>query len=160
MHVAGLGVGMKSTDADVVAALGPGCFVPDEPHGGGRYFTNPAQTFTLHSVVGVDTMTEVLELSQGLEIPERCHALAKSPPLVSKKLGQHPAVDLGLRLGMPVARLVAALGKPDEDRSQGSHRVLTYRASVDTDDRVTLAYEAKYRFRSGSLVRISLYDGE
>ena len=80
--------------------------------------------------------------------------------MVSEKLMQHPAVDHGLRLGMPVARLLATLGKPDDDRLGGSLRVLTHRASVDTDDRVTLAYETKYEFRSGRLVRISLYDGE
>ena len=137
--------------------LGDGCYVEDEGHLGGRYYTNSKRTFTFHAEFGVDWVLEDIELIQGLEVPDTC---TSSKTLVSKRLDKPIVVQHGVRLGMSAAELIQALGTPVSDRTTEGVRVLLFEAAYDTDDRVALFYEARYAFKADRLFFISLHDGE
>ena len=160
LHIAGLAVGSRSQDADVVTKFGPGCFVPDEPHAGGRYFTNPKQSLTLHAVVGVDMVTEALELRTGLHLPDSCRAPGADTNLVTSKLSEPPEIDHGVHLGMSRATLVRLLGEPDTVHVSGGSEVLSYEAYYEDDPRVSLFYDGRYEFLEGILVALSISDGD
>jgi len=56
-------------DRDVVALYGPGLFVEDVGHGGGRYYTDPNRAATLEVVIGPDRTIEMVTVSRGLQPP-------------------------------------------------------------------------------------------
>ena len=159
LHVAGIGVGMLSTDTDVIALHGQGLFVESEGHAGGRYFVNARGTMTLHTVIGVDGSTESLELRAGLHVPGAAvtsiPAAAVSPALDAVRLADHR-----ITLGLSADKLLSKLGRPATDEIENGRRVLTYSTTSDIDDRVSFFYTARYAFVSDRLVTISLYDGE
>ena len=57
LYCAGIVVGM-STDRDVQRMYGPGLYVRDEGHGGGRYFVDRHRRVTLHVEIGVDKVID------------------------------------------------------------------------------------------------------
>ena len=155
LHVAGIGVGARSTEADVLKGLGKGCFAAAEPHAGGHYFTDPQQSLTLHIVVGVDDAIEAIEVREGLHVPPTC---AGSP--MTSRLAEGPEVEHGLRLGMSEAQIRRVLGAPDETHAAGGQTTLVFRAQAEQDARVSLFYEASFQFERGRLVAIAISDGE
>lgn len=158
-HVAGIGVGALSTDEDVVQRFGEGLYVEAEGHGGGRYFTNATRSLTLHTVIGVDRMTEFIELREGLHLPGvSADALPQSA--ISKVLDDVPQADHGIRLGIPPAKLRAILGPPMTDDVVQGRRVVSYESAYENDDRESLYYLAHFEFVDNRLVRIALDDGE
>ncbi len=64
---------------------------------------------------------------------------------MTRRLSAPVQIDHGLRLGMSEAQVTAVLGAPDAEEAEASRRTLVYRAEVDSDQRITLSYEAKYR---------------
>jgi hypothetical protein len=99
----------------------------------------------------------MVELSAFIDLPRPC---AKAAAVTSVHLGTLPDVDHGIRLGMTPERVIELLGRPDADELKGSARTLVYRTSIAKDPRVTLDYQARYRFVGDRLTRISIYDGE
>jgi hypothetical protein len=150
LQVAGLAV-RDTVDEQVVAALGAGCFREDEGHGGGRYYVDPTARVTLHTEIGVDYMTETLELLPGVQVPDECR---NSPALVSARLSSSPSVDYGLSLGMSEAALISALGAPARREERAGRTVLTYYADAERE-----LYVAEYTFEGARLTRISIHDG-
>ncbi len=157
--IAGIRVGPDaSTDGDVTKAYGPGLFTDEEGHGGGRYFTDPSKSITLHIEIGVDNIIDHVELTQGLYLPKELKTT--DPAFVSQTLPKAPTIDKGLRLGMSGSEIIKKLGPPKKDRKTGNQRTIIYESTVGEDPRVLLFYEAKFTLVSDRLTKISLYDGE
>ena len=154
---AGITLGLKTLDSQVVTMFGQGCYLRDEGHGGGRHFISPDRSLTLHTIIGVDNATDYVELSGFPNLPKPCIGF---PGATSRRLATIPEVEHGVRLGMSMDALVAVLGPPDSEERKGAARTLIYRTDVTKDDRVGLDYEARYRFVADRLTQLSIYDGE
>ena len=154
---AGIRLGLKTLDSQVVRMFGQGCYVEEEGHGGGRYFINPDRSLTLHTIIGVDNATDYVELSSFPNLPKPC---TRFPGATSRRLAGDLEIEHGLRLGMSPDALVAVLGPADSEKRQGAARTLIYRTDVTKDNRVGLEYEARYRFVANRLTQLSIYDGE
>jgi hypothetical protein len=155
--IAGLVVGQKTVDQAVVRTFGRGCFVQEEGHGGGRYYTDLARRVTLHTVIGVDWATDEIELSAFVDLPPACRNAKRT---LSPALSEVPIIEHGLRFGMSSSDVIGVLGRPDGDKLARGARTISYRATYDTDPRINLEYEAKFRFVGDRLTKVSLYDGE
>jgi hypothetical protein len=142
----------------VIEAFGQGLFTDDEGHGGGRYFTDPNRTITLHVEIGVDRMIDHVELTSGISLPKRLNA--SDPIFVSQALPAAPKIDHDLRLGMPPSEILKKLGRPKKDEKNGGKRTIVYQATEEDDPRVLLYYEARFTFVADRLTKISIYDGE
>lgn len=158
LSLAGVRVGTRSTDKDVVALHGPGCLVESEPHAGGRYYRDAAGLVTLHASIGTDGITDSVELQRGEHLPLVCRRMRGS--FVSSRLSASATLEHGLRLGMSRAELEKRLGPPSKVDHDGGAEVLIYETTADKDPRVTLGYEATYRFEADQLTRVALYDGD
>ena len=157
--IAGIRVGPNhSVDNDVIEAFGPGLFTDDEGHGGGRYFTDPNRTITLHVEIGVDHMIDHVELTSGISLPKGLNA--SDPIFVSQALPATPKIDHDLRLGMSPSEILKILGRPKKDDKGGGKRTIVYEATEEDHSRVLLYYEARFTFVADRLTKISIYDGE
>lgn len=155
--IAGIRIGPNaSRDGDVTKVYGPGLFTDQEGHGGGRYFTDPTRSITLHVEIGVDGIIDHVELTDGLSVPRELNTA--DPAFVSLALPRVPKIDQGLRLGMSSSEIIKRLGTPKKDQQTEGKRTITY--TVDEDPRVLLFYEAKFTLVSDHLIKLSLYDGE
>ena len=137
--------------------LGDGCYVEDEGHSGGRYYTNTKRTETFHAEFGVDSRLESIDLQTGFHVPDACR---HSATLVTKQLDGPVPIQHGVHLGMSASTLIRVLGSPASDKTSKGVRVLTFQTTSDSDDRVALFYDAYYAFKGDRLVLIALHDGE
>ena len=154
---AGITIGLKMRDAQVVSLYGQGCYVREEGHGGGRYFVNAGRSITLHTIIGVDSATDCAELSSFPNLPKPCIGV---PGATSTRLPANPDIEHGVRLGMSSDGLRSLLGPSDSEEHEGAARTLIYQTDVEKDDRVGLVYEARYRFIADRLTWLSICDGE
>jgi hypothetical protein len=157
LRIADLTVG--TTDEELVRKLGQGCFVPDEPHQGGRYFVDQQRTLTLHTWTGADGSIGAIELSEGQLVPKEC-TRGGGEGLVSGALSSRPAVDFGLRLGMSENELVDLLGPPDEREARKGTLNLCYQATSETDPRVLSEYTGCFTFWKKRLVSMMITDND
>ena len=137
--------------------LGDGCYVADEGHLGGRYYTNTKRSLTFHAEFGVDWALESIDIQRGLHVPDACQ---QSATLVTKLLDGPLLIQHGIRLGMNARALIKVLGTPSSDKTSKGLRVLTFQTTYESDDRVGLFYDAYYAPQDGRLVLIALHDGE
>jgi hypothetical protein len=157
LTAAGITLGLKTLDSQVVGMFGQGCYIREEGHGGGRYFINSDRSLTLHTIIGVDNATDYVELSSFPNLPKPCIGFRGA---TSKGLAAVLEIEHGVRLGMSLDALVLVLGSADSEERKGAVRTLIYRTDVTKDDRVGLDYEARYRFTADRLTQLSIYDGE
>jgi hypothetical protein len=157
--IAGIRIGLNASyDWDVTKIFGEGLFAEDEGHGGGRYFTDKNRRVTLHVEIGVDRIIDTIELTKGPVVPKKLNS--SDPKFVSIHLASSPTVDKNLSLGMSPDTVIGRLGKPDKDTKNGNERTLIYETDYEKDSRVSLVYEAEFKFEDGQLVKIRIYDGE
>jgi len=154
-RVAGIGIGSLSSDGDVIGLFGEGCFVPSEPHAGGRYFTNTQRSLTLHVVLGVDRTIDAVVLERGLRLPPECGPETR-PAVATPLLDQHPPVDQAIRLGISPSDLVQLLGEPDAVSEDGATSVSTYRWSAADAPEAAIPFELRCEFEADSLRAITL----
>jgi hypothetical protein len=126
-------VRLGATDASVTKLLGPGLFTTQEGEGGGRYYVDAARTVTLHVEIGADSSVASLELSHGIVLPAGL-TVADDPKVISRALTGNASASKGIKLGMSVAQLTKALGKPAHDERSGVQRIVSYEDNVNDSD--------------------------
>ncbi len=158
--IAGIRIGPHaSNDEDVKKIFGEGLFAADEGHAGGRYYTDKNRQVTLHVELGVDRIVDTIEFTKGLAVPKKLNS--SNPKFVSIHLVNSPTIDKNLSLGMSPDTVIGILGKPDKDIKNGNKRTIIYEIGYDEkDSRVSIYYEANFKFVDGQLVQIRIYDGE
>lgn len=119
-------------DSQVTKVLGPGLFTNEEGHGGGRYYTNPGHTATLHVVIGTDGGIEEVGLTDGIALPNGLR-LSDDRAFVSRALPANPRLNGKVALGSSFAAVRKQFGKPDQDSRTGVQRIVTYDLTLGDD---------------------------
>lgn len=154
LRVAGVVVGY-SRDADVRQLYGAGLFKPEEGHVGGRYYSDPSSSVTLHVEIGVDDVIEEATLSQGISA-----SLKKKGALMqSQYLKMSDSTDYGVKLGDSVRSILDAFGPPKENKRDGNKRKIVYVADYETVPWV-LYYSASFEFENDKLISLTIHNGD
>jgi hypothetical protein len=146
-------------DSQVTKALGPGLFTNEEGHGGGRYYTNPGHTVTLHVVIGTDGGLEEVDLTDGIALPNGLR-LSDDRAFVSRALPANPSLNGKATLGSSVSAVRKQFGKPDQDFRTGVQRILTYDLTLGDDWWDNSSGSSRFTFVGGKLRSVGYYMDE
>lgn len=151
--IAGIRVG-EATDSDVVSMYGSGLVIG---HGGyvagpARYYTDPANTVTLHVGTHTDDIVVTVELSDGVALPPGIK-VGDDSALVAPSLSVPVPIDQGITLGMTASEVLGRLGRPEIDETEGILRTVAYNGMWDG---VESNYYANYLFVRDRLRSVSI----